>query len=88
MRVTPEIPESVATQFGDGPDAVARRLLEDTVAENYCAGRLSQRQVAVTLGFDYWQTEKFFRERSLFQNYTAADLEMDSVPLDKIFGSK
>ena len=88
MRVTLEIPESVARQFGDGPLAVARRVVEDTVVENYRAGRLSQRQVAAMLGFDYWHAEKFLREHSMFLNYTAAHLEMDSASLYKIFGSK
>lgn len=88
MRVTLEIPESVASQFGDGPIAVAQRVVKDTVVENYRAGRLSQRQVAAMLGFDYWQVEKFLREHGMFLNYTAADLEMDSASLYMIFGSK
>ena len=88
MRVTLEIPESVARQFGDGSVAVARRVVEDTVVENYRAGRLSQRQVGAMLGFDYWQAEKFLREHGLFLNYTAADLEMDSSSLYMIFDCK
>jgi predicted HTH domain antitoxin len=36
------------------------------------------------LGLDYWQTEAFLQERGVPLNYSAADLEADSVTLDKI----
>jgi hypothetical protein len=38
------------------PASFARHILEDAAIEGYRVGRLSQRQVGETLGFDYWQT--------------------------------
>jgi predicted HTH domain antitoxin len=39
------------------------------------------------LGFDYWQTEAFLKERGVPLNYSASDLEADNATLDKILGS-
>ena len=84
MRVTVELPDQVARQWGETPDAVGRHVLEDAAIESYRAGRLSQRQVGAMLGLDYWQTEGFLQERGVPLNYSAADLEADNVTLDKI----
>jgi len=84
MRVTVELPDQVARQWGETPDAVGRHVLEDAAIESYRAGRLSQRQVGAMLGLDYWQTEGFLQERGVPLNYSAADLEADKVTLDKI----
>ncbi len=84
MQVTVEMPDQVARQWGDTPDAVGRHLLEDAAIEGYRAGRLSQRQVGAMLGLDYWQTEAFLSRRSVPLNYTAADLAADSVALEKL----
>jgi predicted HTH domain antitoxin len=88
MRVTLELPTAIAGLFGDQPEIVARRLLEDAAVENYRTGRMSQRQTAVMLGLDYWQDEKFLREHGALLNYTAAELEKDASALYKIFGCK
>ena len=84
MQVTVELPDQVARQWGDTPDAVGRHVLEDAAIEGYRAGRLSQRQAGAMLGFDYWQTEAFLQERGVPLNYSAADLEADNVMLDNI----
>jgi predicted HTH domain antitoxin len=84
MRVTVEMPDQIARQWGESPDAVGRHVLEDAAIEGYRAGRLSQRQVGALLGFDYWQTEAFLQERGVPLNYSAADLEADNVMLDNI----
>ena len=84
MQVTVELPDQVARQWGETPDAVGRHVLEDAVIEGYRAGRLSQRQVGAMLGLDYWQTEVFLQKRGVPVNYSAADLEADNVTLDKI----
>ena len=78
------LPDSVARQWGDTPQAIARQVVEDAVIERYRNGRLSQRQVGEALGFDYWQTEAFLRERAVQVNYSVADLEADEAALDKI----
>jgi predicted HTH domain antitoxin len=65
------------------PEAIARDVVEDAVIERYRSGRFSQRQVGQTLGFDYWQTEAFLRERGVPVNYSVADLEADEAALKK-----
>lgn len=78
------MPDPVARQWGDTPQAIARHVVEDAVIERYRSGRLSQRQVGEALGFDYWQTEAFLRDRGVPVNYSVADLEADEAALKKI----
>lgn len=84
MQVTVEMPDQVARQWGETPDAVGRHVLEDAAIEGYRAGRLSQRQVGTMLGLDYWQTEAFLQERGVPLNYSTADMEADKATLHKI----
>jgi predicted HTH domain antitoxin len=79
------VPEQVARQWGDTPDAVGRHVMEDAGVESYRAGRLSHRQVGEMLGMDYWQTEAFLKKRGVPLNYSAADLEADNTTMAKIF---
>jgi predicted HTH domain antitoxin len=82
-----ELPDQVARQWGETPDAVGRHVLEDAAIEGYRAGRLSHRQVGEMLRFDYWQTETFLKDRGVFLNYSAADLEADNATLAKILAT-
>ena len=84
MQVTMEMPDQVARQWGETPDAVGRHVMEDAAIEGYRAGRLTQRQVGAMLGLDYWQTETFLNERAVPMNYSAADLAADNATLEKI----
>jgi predicted HTH domain antitoxin len=84
MQVTVKLPDQVARQWGDTPDAVGRHVMEDAAIEGYRAGRLSHRQVGEILGLDYWQTEIFLKDRGVPLNYSAADLEADTATLAKI----
>ncbi len=84
MRVTVELPDQVARQWGETPDAVGRHVLEDAAIEGYRTGRLSLRQAGQMLGLDYWATETFLQERGVPLNYTAADLSNDNATLAKI----
>ena len=86
MQVTVKMPDQVARQWGETPDAVGRHVMEDAAIEGYRAGRLSHRQVGEMLGLDYWQTETFLKERGVPVNYSAADLEADNATLEKILG--
>jgi hypothetical protein len=85
MQVMVEMPDLVARQWGETPDAVGRHVMEDAAVEGYRAGRLTQRQVGAMLGLDYWQTEAFLNDRAVPLNYSAADLADDQATLDKIF---
>ena len=84
MEVTVEMPDQVARQWGETPDAVGRHVMEDAAIEGYRVGRISHRQVGEMLGLDYWQTEIFFIDREVPLNYSAADLEADAATLAKI----
>jgi hypothetical protein len=84
MQVTVEMPDQVARQWGETPNAVGRHVMEDAAVEGYRAGRLSQRQVGAMLGLDYWQTETFLNGRAVPLNYSAADLAADNATLEKI----
>jgi len=84
MQVTVEMPDQVARQWGDTPDAVGRHVLEGAAVEGYRAGRLSQRQVGAMLGLDYWQTEAFLGQHTVPLNYSPADLSADSATLEKL----
>lgn len=84
MQFTVKLPDQVARQWGETPDAVGRHVMEDAAVEGYRMGRLSHRQVGAMLGLDYWQTEAFLKERGVPLNYSAADLEADRATLDKI----
>ena len=84
MQVIVEMPDHVARQGGETPVLVGRHVMEDAAVEGYRAGRLTQRQVGVMLGLDYWQTEAFLTERAVPLNYSAADLAADNATLDKI----
>jgi predicted HTH domain antitoxin len=78
------MPDPVARQWGDTPQAIARHAIEDAVIERYRSGGLSQRQVGEALRHDYWQTETFLRDRGVPVNYSIADLEADEAALKKI----
>jgi len=84
MQVTVELPDQVARQWGETPDAVGRHVVEDATIEGYRAGRLSHRQVGEMLGLDYWQAGDFLKARGVPLNYSAADLEADHATLAKI----
>jgi predicted HTH domain antitoxin len=84
MQVMVKLPDEIARQWGETPEAVGRHVVEDAAIEGYRSGRLSHRQVGEMLGLDYWQTEAFLTERGVPVNYSAADLEADKATLDKI----
>lgn len=57
MHVTVEIPDQVARQSEETPDAVAGHVMEYSAVENYRYGSLSHRHVGQLLGVDYWRTK-------------------------------
>lgn len=84
MDVIVSLPNPLARQWGDDPQAIARALKEDAVLERYRTGKLSHRQVGEALGLDYWQTEAFLTERAVPLNYSVADLEADEATLENL----
>jgi predicted HTH domain antitoxin len=84
MDVFVSMPDPVARQWGDTPQAIGRHLVEDAVIERYRTGRLSHRQVGEALGLNYWQAEAFLQARGVPLNYALTDLEADQATLEKI----
>jgi predicted HTH domain antitoxin len=84
MQVTVQLPDKLARQWGETPDAVGRHVMEDAAIEGYRAGRLSHRQVGEMLRLDYWQAEIFLKDRGVPINYSASDLDDDVATLGKI----
>jgi predicted HTH domain antitoxin len=84
MQVTVELPDQVARQWGETPDAIGRHVVEGAAIEGYRVGRISHRQVGEMLGLDYWQTETFLNNRGVPLNYSTTDLEADNATLAKI----
>jgi Uncharacterised protein family (UPF0175) len=84
VKLMVNLPDSVARQWGDTPQAIACHVVEDAVIERYRSGRLSQRQVGEALGLDYWQTEALLTGRGVPVNYSVIDLEADEAALKKI----
>jgi hypothetical protein len=74
MKVTVNMPDQLARQWGDTPEAVGRHVIEDAAIEGYRAARISHRQVGELFGLDYWQAETFLEERGVPVNYSSADL--------------
>jgi hypothetical protein len=70
MQVTVDMPDQIARQRGETPDAIDRHVVEDAVIERYRAGRLSHRQVGTALALDYWQTESFLQQRGVLHRHT------------------
>jgi predicted HTH domain antitoxin len=86
MDIVVSMPDPVARQWGETPQAIGRHVIEDAVIERYRTGRLSHRQIGEALGLDYWQTETFLAARGVPLNYSATDLAADEATLGKILG--
>ena len=86
VEITVKLPDRLAQSFGETPDLRSRRVLENTVIEEYRAGRLSQRQVGEVLDLDYWQAEKFLADHKVPLNYALEDLEVDRATLKAVLG--
>ncbi len=84
VEVTVRLPDKLALAIGETPHVRARRVLEHIAIGEYCAGRVSHRQVGDVLGLDYWQTERFLTDRSVPQNCALDDLNADRAALGQI----
>jgi predicted HTH domain antitoxin len=87
MDIVVSMPDPVARQWGETPQAIGRHVIEDAVIERYRTGRLSHRQVGEALGLDYWQTETFLAARGVPVNYSSTELEADEATLARLTDS-
>jgi predicted HTH domain antitoxin len=84
MSVTIELPESIATQLQSNWGDLSRRALEALAIEAYRAELLSQPQVGEILGLNFWETEKFLKDRRVFLPYDENDLQEDMITLERV----
>ena len=84
MSVTIELPETIAAQLQTSWGDLSRRALEALAIEAYRAEFLTQPQVGEILGFDFWQTEHFLKERLTFLHYDEDDFAQDGSTHERV----
>jgi predicted HTH domain antitoxin len=77
MRIAVELPEDIAKRLESAWHDLSRGTLEAVALEAYRDGTLSREQVARVLGFTFWETEAFLKERQAYLAYDERDLEDD-----------
>jgi Uncharacterised protein family (UPF0175) len=84
MTVTVEIPDSVVNSIvPDGTD-VARKILEDAVAQAYRDGKIGSKGVREALGFESrWEVDPFLLKYQIY-DYTVEMLEKDLKTLEQL----
>jgi len=84
LNVAVELPEDIIRRLESAWQDVPRRALEAVAVEGYRSGALSRVEVGRLLGFSFWQTEAFLKERQAYLPYTDADLARDRSVLDQV----
>lgn len=89
VDVTVSIPEELAAILGGPAQKLARRFLEDSVAEAYRLNRLSRADVARFLKHGSWhETEQFLVARQIELSVDKSELEHDIAVMDRFLKSK
>lgn len=84
MSVVLPIPDELANRLG-GAEDVSRRALEAFGVAEYQAGRLTEFELGDLLGFGTrYELDGFLKDRGVFHNYTAADLERERESLRQL----
>jgi predicted HTH domain antitoxin len=84
MALTIDLPESIAAQLQNRWGDLSRRALEALAFEAYRAEVVSQPQVGEILGLDFWETERFLKERRAFLHYDEDDLQQDRLTHERV----
>lgn len=87
MNVEIELPEDIARQLSSSWGNMQRRALESVAIEGYRSGALSRGQVGRLLGFDFWETEAFLKEKQAYLQYADSELAQDRARLDADLGA-
>lgn len=78
MRVTVEIPDAFAAVLAPEGDEVARKLLEEHVAQAYREGRLTGYELQLALGMkSRFEVDPFLAKHQIF-DYTVEDFRRDT----------
>ena len=83
MNLGIELPEDIAQQLEAAWHDMPRRALEAIAVEGYRSGALTRGQVGRLLGFSFWETEAFLKERQAYLPYDENDLEQDRRSIDR-----
>jgi len=84
LNVAVELPEDIIRRLESAWQDVPRRALAAVAIEGYRSGALGRAEVGRLLGFSFWQTEAFLKERQAYLPYTDADLARDRSVLDQV----
>ena len=84
MSVTIDLPESIAAQLQTNWGDLSRRALEALAVEAYRAELVSQPQVGEILGLDFWEAERFLKERLAFLHCDQDDLQQDMLTHERV----
>jgi hypothetical protein len=86
MLVTVEIPDEFASALAPEGADVARKLLEDHVAQAYREGRLTTYEVQLALGFaTRFEVDPFLLKYEIY-DYTVDMLKKDLETLERLRG--
>ncbi len=83
MHVAIDLPEEIARQLTAAWGDMPRKTLEAVAVEGYRTGVLTRGQVGSLLGFSFWETEAFLKERQAYLPYGQSDLDQDRADLDR-----
>lgn len=84
MNVTIAIPDELAARLGSSAE-LERRALEGLAVEEYRARRLTEFELQNLLGFETrYELDGFLKDRGVFHDYTAADLERERETLKQL----
>ncbi|NMF84525.1 UPF0175 family protein [Nodosilinea sp. P-1105] len=85
MKITLDIPDSIASQLADSPETLTRRSLELLAVEAYCKGNIGAGEVGQLLGFaSRWDTYDFLKQKNAEPPYRAIDMENDAATLREL----
>ena len=84
MQVTVDIPDYLAQQFVAAGQNPARAVLEDSLAQNYRAGRISGRQLMEALGIETrYELDGFLKAHQVWIEYTPEQMDADDKFQDR-----
>lgn len=82
MRIVIELPDDIGTALQAAGD-VSRSTVEAIASEGYRAGILTRDHVGQLLGFSFWETEAFLKQRHADLGYTSEDLDQDRDDIER-----
>jgi predicted HTH domain antitoxin len=85
MQFTVELPDDLASQLIPAGSDPARTALEDMAVAAYRARRLTEHQLATLLGMGRYELDGFLKEREVWFDLSADDLEQELAAGQKLW---